>query len=436
MIRAFLRLSFFLLAVLPALPSVAVHAATPVEIDRVIAVVNDDVITMRELRERLEQVSAQLREQQVQLPPADVMQRQVLERLILERAQLQQAKMRGLNPDEAMISRAIRRIAENNQLSEEQLRGALREEGIGWEAFRKQVATEIALSQLREQEVDSQIAISEAEVDNFIASNPEDTSNNEVQIAHILIRLPDSPSQADMEGASRKVDDIAHRLNDGETFSQIAAAYSDAPDALNGGLIDWRTLDRLPVLYAEIVRDLSPGEISPLLRSPAGLHIIQLVDRRGSDKNAPVEIQQTHVRHILLRTSEILSDRDAESRLLGLRERIEHGEDFAELARLNSADLSAADGGDIGWVNPGDTVPEFERAMSELATMEVSPPVKSPFGWHLIQVVERRMQDISQERRRNAARAALRERKGAEAYEEWLRRLRDETYVEYRLEEE
>jgi peptidyl-prolyl cis-trans isomerase SurA len=227
------------------------------------------------------------------------------------------------------------------------------------------------------------------------------------------------------------------RIRAGDDFGRLAAANSDAPDAMNGGDIGWRAANRLPSMFADTARGLKPGQVSDVMRSAAGLHIVKLVDKRGGADAGPQQLEQTRARHILIRTSEIVSDSEAEARLLGLRERVINGAaDFGELAKANSADLSSAKGGDLGWLYPGDTVPEFERAMDALKPGEVSPPVRSPFGWHLIQVQERRLQDVSEERKRAVARNALRERKAEEAYEDWLRQLRDRTYVEYRTEKD
>lgn len=226
---------------------------------------------------------------------------------------------------------------------------------------------------------------------------------------------------------------VLGKLKKGEDFAQVAAAYSDAPDGLRGGDLGFRPLDEMPVLFAETVEKLKNGEISPLLRSANGFHIIKLRDKRGGD--AMPQVQQTHARHILVRVNELLSERDAKQKLVVLRERLQHGADFADLARQHSQDGSASKGGDLGWVYPGDTVPEFEKAMDELKPNQISEPIRSPFGWHLIQVLERRMQDVSADRRRQAARAAIRSRKADEAYQDWLRQLRDRAYVEYRQED-
>ena len=421
----------------PATPAASPPAAAkPVEVDRIVAIVNDEVITTLELRERVQQAMHQLNRQGTPLPPADVLEKQLLERLVLERAQIQFARETSLQVDDTTLDRAISRIAENNKLNQTELRAALEKDGIGWTRFRNEIRTEILLTRLREREVDSRVVVTDAEVDNFLANNPDAMSGEEFLLAHILMRVPDAATPQQVAGLSARAENIAVRLRNGEDFGRLAAENSDAPDAMNGGELGWRSRDRLPALFADAVRTLRPGDVSPIMRSAAGLHIVKLIDKRGSAAGEPQQLEQTRARHILIRTSEILSDSDAETRLLALRERIVNGTDFGELAKANSADLSSAKGGDLGWLSPGDTVPEFERAMNALRPGEVSPPVRSPFGWHLIQVEARRLQDVSDERKRTAARNALRERKSDEAFEDWLRQLRDRTYVEYRTEKE
>jgi peptidyl-prolyl cis-trans isomerase SurA len=418
------------------LPSVVAAEPRSVAVDRIIAVVNDEVITTLELRQRVQQAIRQLERQRTELPPNEVLERQLLERLVLERAQLQLARDTALRVDDATLERAIARIAENNRLSAAELRSALERDGIPWERFRGEIRTEILLTRLREREVDSRVVVTDAEVENFLANNPDALSGEEFLVAHILLRAPEGASPEQLNALGARAEEVIAKLRAGEDFGRLAASYSDAPDAMSGGELGWRGRDRLPALFGEALATLQPGGVSPILRSSAGLHIVRLIDRRGGTAGSPLALEQTRARHILLRTSEILSDSEAESRLLGLRERVvQGGADFAALARANSADLSAAKGGDLGWISPGDTVPEFERAMAALKPGELSPPVRSPFGWHLIQVQERRMQDVSDERRRTQARNALRERKANEAYEDWLRQLRDRTYVEYRLED-
>ena len=414
-----------------------VHAAPrAVEVDRIVAVVNSEVITALQLRARIEQAKRQLARQGVELPPDNVLERQLLERLIVERAQVQLAQETSLRVDDATLERAIERIAGNNKLSVEQLRTTLEKDGVAWNRFRDEIRTEILLTRLREREVDSRVVVTDAEIDNFIANNPDAFSGQEFSVAHILLRTPEGATPQQIEAVARRAEQVMTRLRSGEDFARVAAEVSDAPDGLSGGALGWRPLDRLPGLFADAVRRMQPGETSPILRSAAGLHIVRLVERRGGGDAAVQQLEQTRARHILIKTSEVLSDTDAETRLLAIRERVVNGADFGDLAKASSADLSAAKGGDLGWLNPGDTVPEFERAMNALQAGEVSPPVRSPFGWHLIQVMERRVQDVTDERKRSAARQALRERKAEQAYEDWVRQLRDSTYVDYRLERE
>ena len=414
-----------------------VHAAPrAVEVDRIVAVVNSEVITSLQLRARIEQAKRQLTRQGVELPPDNVLERQLLERLIVERAQVQLAQETSLRVDDATLERAIERIAGNNKLSVEQLRTTLETDGVAWNRFRDEIRTEILLTRLREREVDSRVVVTDAEIDNFIANNPDAFSGQEFSVAHILLRTPEGATPQQIEAVARRAEQVMTRLRSGEDFARVAAEVSDAPDGLSGGALGWRPLDRLPGLFADAVRRMQPGETSPILRSAAGLHIVRLVERRGGGDAAVQQLEQTRARHILIKTSEVLSDTDAETRLLAIRERVVNGADFGDLAKASSADLSAAKGGDLGWLNPGDTVPEFERAMNALQAGEVSPPVRSPFGWHLIQVMERRVQDVTDERKRSAARQALRERKAEQAYEDWVRQLRDSTYVDYRLERE
>lgn len=442
-IQSTMRISYsykllFLMCVFLAasLASLTAHAQRSAEVDRVVAVVNKEVITHVELRARVAQATTQLGRQGVQLPPPEVLERQVLERLIIERIQRQLAEEGALRADEATLTRAIARIAENNKMTEDQMRSRLESDGVSWDRFREQISNEILLTRLREREVDSQVVVTDAEIDNFIASNPDAFSGQEFLVAHILLRAPESPTQQDITRLGRRAEEVMAKLAAGEDFGQLAATYSDAPDAMSGGQIGWRTQERLPALFADALRELRPGEVSPVIRSAAGLHIVKFAGVRGGELAGPSEVEQTRARHILLKTSEVLSDSDAESRLLGLRERVVNGESFEDLAKANSADLSAAKGGDLGWLNQGDTVPEFQRAMNDLAPGELSGPVRTPFGWHLIQVLERRMQDFSDERKRTAARNALRTRKADEAYNDWLRRIRDSAYVEIRLTDE
>jgi len=405
-------------------------------VDRIVAIVNKEVITAGELRERVELAERELRRRNTPLPERVLLERQIVERLVLEKVQLQLAGESGIRIDEQQLDRALARVAENNKLTPAEFRQALERDNIPYNAFREDVRQQIALQRLREREVDSKIEVSETEIDLFLEEHqtggPERVEYN---VSHILVRLPDQASPERIEQARARAQKAREELRSGGDFARVAAVYSDAADALQGGQMGWRERSRMPDLFANALQAMKPGEVSEVLRSPAGFHLLKLEDRRGSVAGGP-SVMQTHARHILIRTSEIVSEADAERRLRDLRERVvTGGADFAELARLHSGDASASRGGDLGWVFPGDTVPEFERAMDALAPKQVSPPVKSPFGWHLIQVLERRTGALPPERLRLGARQALRERKSEEAYQEWLRQLRDRAYVEIRLEE-
>ena len=406
----------------------------PVEADRIVAVVGSDVITYFELRTRLTAALKQLQKQGTPLPPQDVLERQMLERLIMERAQLQYGRETGVKIDDTQLDLAIGRIAAGNKMTQPQFRAALEKDGVQYTQFREEIRNEMVTVRLREREVDSKLVISEGEIDNYLANQTASGSSEEYQLAHILLRAPESATPEQLQKLRLRGEQALKRARAGENFAELTAAFSDAPDALQGGDLGWRPLARLPALYAEAGSRLQSGEVSDLLRSSAGFHIVKLVGKRGG--SAPASVQQTHARHILIRVNEVLSEAEAKRKLEAVRERIANGVDFAEQARLYSQDGSAAKGGELGWLNPGDTVPEFERAMDGLKINEVSQVVQSPFGMHLIQVLERRERDVSAERQRAVARQALRERKLDEAYQDWLRQLRDRTYVENRLDEQ
>ena len=410
------------------------QAADPLPADRIVAVVNDEVITLHELRARLDLAVKQLKKQGTPVPARDVLEQQMLERLVMDKVQLQQAKETGVKVDDAQLEQALQRIATGNKMSLAQLREALLKDGIVFSKFREEIRDEMTIARIREREVENKIAISEGEIDNYLAeSSANSGGREEYEVAHILLRTPESASPEQIQRIKAKADQIFERVGKGEDFSQLAASFSDAPDGLQGGSLGMRPLERLPAIFSDAVVKLKPGEVAPVLRSPNGFHLVKLVAKRGGTVAAAVE--QTHVRHILIKVNEVVSEADAKHKLDGLYERIKNGGNFAELARLFSQDGSASKGGDLGWIYPGDTVPEFERAMNALKPGEVSQPVQSPFGFHLIEVLERRVQDVSSDRQRAAARQVLRERKMDEAYQDWLRQIRDRAYVELRLEE-
>jgi peptidyl-prolyl cis-trans isomerase SurA len=429
--RRFLAFLILAQAVLLAVPQAV---AASVDADRIVAVVNNEAITLYELHSRQAMVERQLRGQGVTLPPAEVLEKQLLERMILERVQLQFAKETGIQVADGELDAAIERIAQNNHLSVADFKAALERDGVPWAKFRDEIRQEMVVARLRDREVDNRITISDSEVDNYLEQVSGADAEEVVQVAHIMVRVPEQADAAQLQKARKRIEQAVQQLQGGQDFGRVAASFSDASDGLAGGVMETRPIDRLPGIYADVIRGMQPGEMSGILRSPAGFHVVKLLARQGGAvPNAP--LKQTHARHILIRVNEVVSDAEAKRKLDGLKERLDNGGDFADLARLYSNDLSAAKGGDLGWLYQGDTVPEFERAMDALQPGEISQPIRSPFGWHLIQVLERRTQDASIERKRLLARQALRARKSDEAYQDWLRQLRDRAYVELRLEE-
>ncbi len=408
--------------------------AAPVELDRIVAVVNQAVITRHQLDTRVEQTLAQLRRQNTPLPSRRALERQLLERMITERVLMQLAEETNLRVDGAPLDRAVASLAARNGLDLPAFRAAIEADGMRFEDFRAQLRQQMVIDRLREREVDSKVVVSDAEIELMLASQAlEDAPRVEYNLAHLLVLTPEGASPEVLAQLRAKAGQARAELLAGANLAQVSAAYSDAQNALQGGGLGWRGEDKLPALFVEAVRALRPGQVSEVVRSPNGFHVLVLLDKRGRD--VATVVRQTQARHILIKTNEVVSDPEAKKRLADLRERIVHGGDFARLARVHSDDLSASKGGDLGWLNPGDTVPDFERAMVALKPGEVSEPIRSPFGWHLIQVIARRDQDITDERRRLEARRILRERKSEEAFEDWVRQARDRAYVEIRLED-
>ncbi|MCA3105236.1 MAG: peptidylprolyl isomerase [Rhodocyclaceae bacterium] len=428
-----LLLAAVLLAAPGAAPAQGPMPARVLTVDRIVAVVNDEVITQFDLTLRTKLAVAQLSRQGTALPPAEILERQVLERMISDRVQLQLARETGIRIDDGQLEKILSRIAAENKMTLPQFREAIERDGMAFTRFREDLRDEVLISRLREREVDSRVVVTESEIDNFLKNSAAQGSNDELNLAHILVRVPEGASPEQLAERRARAEQALGQVKAGTDFGQVAAAFSDAPDALKGGVMGARPTDRWPTLFADAARSLKVGEVSPVLRSPAGFHIIRIVDRRVGGNS--VLVQQTRARHILIRVNELVPEADANQRLRGLKERIENGAPFGELARLHSDDGSAARGGELGWISPGDTVPAFERAMDQLKVNEVSDPVRSDFGVHLIQVLERRSEDLSNERQRLGARQALRARKADETYQEWVRQIRDRAFVDLRLEE-
>lgn len=403
-------------------------------LDRVVAVVNNDVVTRLDLDEQVKVAIQQLKRQGTPLPAHDVLERQLLERMITAKVLTQTAKDTGLRVDDTQLQRAIERIAQENKATPEAFRKMLEADGIDFNRFREELRNEILIVRLKEREVDSKILITDAEIDNYLKNQQnQGGKDDEYNLSHILILVPEQASPEQIQAKRAIAEKALAQIKEGADFRQVSAGVSDAQNALDGGPLGWRPAARLPQIFVDSVKTLKVGDVSPVLRSANGFHIIKLNDKRGNE--TPVIIQQTHARHILIRLNEVVSEAEAKQRLINLKERIENGTSFVELARLQSEDASASRGGDLGWLSPGDTVPEFERAMNALEPGQVSDPVQSPFGLHLIQVVERRNEDMSKERQRVLARQAIRSRKSDEAYQEWVRQQRDRAYVELHLED-
>lgn len=429
------------------LPSASSPASTPASqrvrpIDAIVAVVNNEVITAQELETRMQTVEARLRSQGGTVPPRAQFQQQLLERMIVDRAQLQLAKENGLRVDDPLLDAAVARIAEQNSVTLSEMRRKVESDGISFARFREDIRNEILLQRLREREVDSKVQITESEIDNFLASGggaAAQVAQPEINLAQILVRIPENASAEQIAQRRQRAEEALQQLRTGADFAQIAAAYSDATDALKGGDMGWRTLDRLPQLFVDAVADRRDNELV-VVKSANGFHILRVLGRRTATPakagaSVPA-VTQTRARHILVKVNQVVPANEARRKLVELKERLDNkAATFPELARQYSNDGSASRGGDLGWLYPGDTVPEFERAMNALQPGQISEPIESPFGFHLIQVIERKTDDVTQERQRMMARQALRERKIEEGTEDWLRQLRDRTYVEYRTEE-
>ena len=422
------RLALALLAgMLLSGPATAVQ-----DLDRIVAVINDDVIMRSELAVKIRGVASQMEEQNIPLPPRNILEKQVLDRLIMTKLQIQMAQNTGIRVDDETLNRTISNIARENELNLNQFREILEQDGYGYENFRREIRDEILISRLQQRQVDNRVIVTDREIDNYL-SNQEHQGETDIEfhIAHILVAIPEGASPRQVTRARDTAEQALSELQGGADFASMAATYSDGQQALDGGDLGWRKAGQVPTLFADFISDMEVGGLSGIIKSPSGYHIIKLLDKRSSEQ---VVVTQTKVRHILVRPDELTTVDDARRRLQQLRMRIEGGDDFAELARAHSVDtMSAADGGDLGWVNPGDLVPEFENVMNSLEPGAVSEPFPSQFGFHIVQVLDRREHDSTEDIKRARAREAIRRRKLEEARTDWLRQMRDEAYVEYRL---
>ncbi len=410
-------------------------AAAPevVELNRVIAVVDETVITARELDRRLVQTKRRLSQQMSELPDDSLLRRQLLEQLITETLQLERAKGGGLRIGDEQLNNTISNIAANNGLSLEQYRNLMESQGIPFAQLREQIRNEMLIAQVRQAEVSNRITISNDELKLFQQSRvAQEGRNIEYLVSHILIAVPEAASPGQLAEAKARAESLREELLGGADFATLAVTQSDGGQALEGGSLGWRGTGQLPSLFADVVLEMKVGEFSPLLRSPSGFHLLRLDDKRGEEKHM---VQQVHARHILISPNALLSPEDAYRRISSLRERILQGADFAELARVHSDDPgSSNNGGDLGWSDPSIYVTSFQEELAKLQPGDLSEVFSSPFGLHIIELLGRREHDNSEAVRESQARKALFGRKYEEALESWLRRLRDEAYVEYRLE--
>ncbi|VVE84871.1 peptidylprolyl isomerase [Pandoraea sputorum] len=407
-------------------------------VDSIVAVVNDSVITRKELDTRIEEAKHQLTLSKRPIPDADLLQRQVLEQMIVTQVQLQRAKEGGIVVKDADVEQALQRIAADNRLSVDQYKARLAQAGVPWDAFRKEVREQIIMARLRDREVDSQVQVSDSEINAYLAAQrganaaPAET---EYRLSEILVKLPDGATPEQVSAAQKKATEALDKAKAGGDFAALAKQYSDASDAANGGDMGFRIPERIPDLYLNQVQKLQAGTVVPqVLRSNNGFHVIKLVETRKQGGDQGMTVPQIHARHILIRVGDGVSEAQARQKLLDIKAQIEAGKgDFADFARQVSVDGSASQGGDLGWISPGETVPAFERAMSELKDGQISDPVRSEYGYHLIQVLGHRESQVSGDQERNLAMQELRGRKAEQQYRDWLQQLRDSAYVDYRL---
>ena len=411
--------------------------ATPrADLDRIVAIVNDDIIAWSELETRLKRVREELRRSGTAPPPPDALRRQVLERLILTRVQLQLARDSGIRIEDERLNKTLLRIAQQNELTLREFRDTLEREGYDFTKFREEIREEIMISEVRKRRIESQINISQRDIDDYLStmeSRGTEADRHRYRIGHILIAVPDGASSEEIAGARTRAERVLGEIRDGADFANMAVTHSDGQQALEGGDLGWRLTSDLPTIFGDAVARLQVGDVTEPIRSASGFHLVKLMDKRGSERQM---VQQTRARHILITLDELTNDTEARRQLSVLRERIVNGQEFGELARIHSDDSgSASKGGELGWIDPGNTVPVFERMMDSLEPSGLSEPFRTQFGWHIVQVLERRQRDGTETSRRAEAQRRLRARKIEENTQAWVRQVRGEAYVEYRIDE-
>lgn len=402
-------------------------------IESIAAIVNDDIITALELDKEIHNLKLELGQQGINLPGDEILKKQVLERMIIMRIQLQNATQRNIRVDDEAVNATIENIANKNNMDLLRFKEALESRGFNYTDYRERIRNEMIIGQLQKQQVNNHIIITEQEIDDFLANQAlQGSDEDEYRLEHILVTVPEAANSETIQAAKQRADSILQRLKSGAEFAQLAIAESDGQQALQGGDLGWRKLVQIPTLFADTVRTMQVGDVSDLIRSPSGYHIIRVAEKRQPKKQ--MIIKQTKARHILILKKDTDSANEAVTRLKQLKQRIDGGESFSELASAHSDDKgSAANGGELGWVSPGMLVPEFEEKMDGLKIGEVSEPFQTRYGWHIVQVEDRRDFDNTQRFARDQAREALIKRKIEPAIENWVRRLRDESFVEVRL---
>jgi len=435
-LKAFSRACLILLALLAASASYAQTreaSSSGVLLDRVAATVNEGVVLASELDEQMLMITERLRGQKLDLPPTNVLRQQILDRLVLQELQMQRANRAGIKVSDETLNNALRDVAEQNKIALADLPNALAMQGVDYASYREGIRKELALQILRQRDVIARINVSPREIDQFLERQKKMPSeSNEYNVSHILIAVPQAATPEQLDDAAKRANDVYTRATNGEDFAKLAVAYSNAQTSLEGGSLGWRKGPELPTFLAEVIAGMKTGDITKPIRTPSGFHILKLNEMRG---NQQVIVNQVHARHILIKPNELQDDATVEQKLNAIRDRIlNKGENFAAVASVVSEDPgSAAEGGDLGWAGPGSYVPEFEKQIAQLQPDEISKPFRTQFGWHIVQLLGRRQFDTTDDVRRQRAFAALRESKADEETELWLRRLRDEAYVEYKL---
>jgi len=403
-----------------------------VMLDRIVAIVNEGIILQSQRDDKVRMVVSQLRDQNSPIPPQPVVEKQVLEQLIVQEVQVQRAKRLGIRVPDQALNATLQRIAERNGMTLTELPSALAAQGIDYARYREDIRTDMLLDALLQRDVIARISVSQREIDRYLARQESSAGDQiDYDLSHILISISPTATPEEIEAAQARVNDLEKQLREGANFAELAVAYSNGQNALDGGRLGWRKGAQLPAIFFEVVRDMKSGEISPPIRSPSGLHILKLNDVRGAER--VVQLQH-HTKHILLRPDQILDDSAIRSKLERIRTRIvDNGEDFSDVARLESDDPGSAPlGGDLGWNSPGTFVPAFEEVVASLQPGEVSEPFRTEFGWHIVLLVDRQERDTTEEVKRERAIEAIRASKREQETEIWLRQLRDEAYVEIR----